>query len=134
MNLRKIIICLFVPLLIGCAKINDFTKLDNFDATSRAYAHAIRWSEFGDAAIFLKLTGDKTNSPAPEVIKMVRVTDYVIRKTAVSEDQTKVFQIVEVSYYRNDKMVVTTIREKELWEWDSKAQKWELSSGLPDFK
>jgi hypothetical protein len=121
-------------LLVGCAKINDLTKLDAFDTTSQAYSHAIRWSEFDEAAIFIKSSDDKSLSPAPEVLKMIRVTDYAIRKTAVSEDQTKVFQVVEVSYYRNDRMVVKTIREKELWEWNSEAQKWELSSGLPDFK
>ena len=131
---QKIMIGLTVVLLFGCAKINDFTKLDAFDTTSKAYSHAIRWSEFDDAALFIKPSDDTSLSPAPEVIKMVRVTDYVIKKTAISEDQTKVFQIVEVSYYRNDTMVVKTIREQELWEWDAEAQKWELSSGLPDFE
>jgi hypothetical protein len=65
---------------------------------------------------------------------MVRVTDYAIRKTAVSENQNQIVQIVEVSYYRNDQMVVKSIRVKELWEWEPEAQKWELSSGLPDFE
>jgi hypothetical protein len=121
-------------LLVGCAKINDFTKMDAFDATSRAYSHSIRWSEFDDAAIFIKPSDDQSLSPAPEVLKMIRVTDYVIRKTAVAEDQTRVFQVVDVTYYRNDRMVVKTISEKELWEWNAEAQKWELSSGLPDFE
>jgi len=31
-------------------------------------------------------------------------------------------------------MGVKSIPEKELWEWDEEVQKWELSSGLPDFK
>ena len=134
MNLKKLSICVFVLSLVGCAKIQDFTKLDHFETTSRAYAHAIRWSEFEDAAIFLKPSEDDSNSLDPEFMKMIRVTDYVIRKTAVADDQTKVFQIVDVSYYRNDRMIVKTIREKELWEWDAETQKWELSSGLPKFK
>jgi len=134
MGSKKITICLTVLLLLACAKINDFTKMDAFDATSRAYSHAIRWSEFDEAAIFIKPSDDKSLSPAPEVLKMIRVTDYTIRKTAVAEDQTKVFQFVEVTYYRNDRMVVKTIREKELWEWNAEAQKWELSSGLPNFE
>jgi hypothetical protein len=117
MALQKIMIFVTVLLIIGCAEINEFTKLDNFDATSRAYAFAIRWSDFNEAEIYIKPS-----------------TDYVIKKTAVSEDQNQVIQIVEVTYYRNDRMVVKSIPEKELWEWDEEAQKWELSSGLPDFK
>ena len=134
MGSQKIITCLTVLLLLGCAKINDFTKLDAFDTTSRAYSHSIRWSEFDEAAIFIKPSDDQSLSPPPEVLKMIRVTDYVIKKSAVAEDQTKVIQVVEVTYYRNDRMVVKTIREKELWEWNSESQKWELSSGLPDFE
>ena len=67
-------------------------------------------------------------------MKMIKVTDYSIKKTAVSEDQTKVVQIVELQYYRNDRMIVQTIREKELWEWDSEKKIWELSTGLPKFE
>ena len=134
MGSQKIIACLTVLLLLGCANLNDFTKLDAFDTTSRAYSHSIRWSEFDEAAIFIKPSDDQSLSPPPEVLKMIRVTDYAIKKTAVAEDQTKVFQVVEVTYYRNDRMVVKTILEKELWEWNSESQKWELSSGLPNFE
>lgn len=136
MHLQKFIIGFCALLLVGCAQIQNFTKLDHFETTSRAYSHAIRWSEFEDAAIFLKSSeGDSdSESPDPEFMKMIRVTDYIIRKTAVSEDQTRVVQIVDVTYYRNDSMIVKTIREKELWEWDAETQKWELTSGLPKFK
>ena len=129
MYLKKFLICFFVILIFGCANIEnltkDFGKLEDFDVTSRAYSHHIRWSEWDDAAIFLKSTKEDTE---------IKVTDYSIKKTAVSEDQTQVVQIVEVQYYRNDRMVVQTIREKELWEWDAEKKKWELSTGLPKFK
>ena len=138
MFLKKFSICFFIILLFGCARIGDLTKeygkLEEFDVTSRAYSHHIRWSEWDDAAIFLKSTKEDADLPDPELMKMIKVTDYSIKKTAVSEDQTKVVQIVEVQYYRNDKMVVETIREKELWEWDAEKKEWELSTGLPKFK
>ena len=138
MYLKKFLICFCIILLFGCARIGDMTKeygkLEDFDVTSRAYSHHIRWSEWDDAAIFLKSTKEDTDLPDPELMKMIKVTDYTIKKTAVSEDQTKVVQIVEVQYYRNDRMVVQTIREKELWVWDTEKKKWELSTGLPKFK
>jgi hypothetical protein len=31
-------------------------------------------------------------------------------------------------------MIVKTIREKELWEWDVEKKDWQLSTGLPKFK
>ena len=134
MYLKKLSICFFVLLLVGCAKIEDMKKMDRFDVTTRAYTHSIRWSEFEDAVMFLKSTEDDSNSPDPEFLKMIRVTDYAIKKTAVSEDQTQVVQIVDISYYRNDRMIVKTIREKELWEWDVEKKDWQLSTGLPKFK
>ena len=134
MYLKKFLICFFILLLFGCAKIEKMTKLDDFDVTTRAYSHHIRWSEWDDAAIFLKSTKEDSDLPDPELMKMIKVTDYSIKKTAVSEDQTKVVQIVELQYYRNDRMIVETIREKELWEWDSEKKKWELSTGLPKFE
>ena len=134
MYLKKFSICFFILLLVGCAKIQDMKKMDRFDVTTRAYTHSIRWSEFEDAAMFLKSTEDDSNSPDPEFLKLIRVTDYSIKKTAVSEDQTQVFQIVDISYYRNDRMIVKTIREKELWEWDVEKKDWQLSTGLPKFE
>ena len=136
MYLKKFFICSFVLLLVGCAKIQDYTKMDHFDTATRAYSHHIRWSEFEDAAMFVKSSEDEDESipQLPELMKMIKVTDYSIKKTAVSEDQTKVVQIVEVQYYRKDKMIVETIREKELWEWDAEKQEWKLSTGLPKFK
>ena len=136
MYLKSFSICIFVLILVGCTKIEDMKKMDRFEVTTRAYTHSIRWSEFEDAALFLKAEEEEeeSNSPDPEFMKLIRVTDYTIKKTAVSEDQTKVFQIVDISYYRNDRMVVKTIREKELWEWSEEKSEWELSSGLPKFK
>ena len=46
MHLQKFIIGFCALLLVGCAQIQNFTKLDHFETTSRAYSHAIRWSEF----------------------------------------------------------------------------------------
>ena len=134
MFMKRFLICIFVLILVGCTKIEDMKKMDRFDVTTRAYTHSIRWSEFEDAALFLKPDEDESNLPDREFMKLIRVTDYTIKKTAVSEDQTKVFQIVDISYYRNDRMVVKTIREKELWEWNEEKKEWELSSGLPKFK
>ncbi len=134
MYLKKLSICFFVLLLVGCAKIEDMKKMDRFDVTTRAYTHSIRWSEFEDAVLFLKSTEDDSNSPDSDLLKMIRVTDYTIKKTAVSENQSKVVQIVDISYYRNDRMIVKTIREKELWEWDVEKKDWQLSTGLPKFK
>ena len=134
MYLKKFSICFLLLLLVGCAKIDDMKKMDRFEVTTRAYTHSIRWSEFEDAVLFLKSTEDDSNSPDSDLLKMIRVTDYTIKKTAVSENQSKVVQIVDISYYRNDRMIVKTIREKELWEWDVEKKDWELTSGLPKFK
>ena len=132
MHKRKIFICILALLLVGCAKIKDITKLDEFYNVARAYEQALRWSDFTSASTFLERS--ESPSPDPEILKIVRVTDYGLKKTVASDDETQVLQIVEISYYLTNRMVVKTVTDRQQWEWDTDAQQWRLKSGWPDFK
>lgn len=131
---RNIAICILVLLAFGCMEIKALTRLKQFEDISMSYEHAIRWSDFDYAAAFVNVSESEGQSPDPAILKLVRVTDYRVKKTAASEDENQVVKIVEISYYRSDKMVVNTITERELWEWDQQNKQWNLKSGLPDFK
>ena len=131
---RNIAICILVLLAFGCAKYKELTRFKQFDDISVSYEHAIRWSDFDYASAFVPVSESEDQSPSPEIIKLVRGTDYKVRQTAASKDENQVVRIVEVSYYRSDKMIVNTITERELWVWDDEKKQWNLKSGLPDFK
>ena len=125
---------LLVLLAFGCANLKDLTRHEQFEDIARTYEHAIRWSDFDFAAEFVNPQASQARLPDPAILKRIRVTDYRVKKTAASQEENQVVQIVEVSYYRIDKMIVNTITERELWEWDNETKQWSLSSGLPDFQ
>ena len=131
---RNIAICIFVLLALGCAKVKELTRLKQFDDISMSYEHAIRWSDFDYAVAFVNVSESEGQSPDPEILKLAKVTDYKVKKTAISDDDNQVVKIVEISYYRSDRMIVKTITERELWQWDKEKKQWHLKSGLPDFK
>lgn len=131
---RCLAISILALLTVGCANLKELTRLEQFEDIAMGYQHAMRWSDFDYVAQFVDPATIEANSPDPQILKLVKVTDYKVRKTAASEDQNQVYQIVQISYYRTDKMIVNTITERETWEWDSEGKQWFLKSGLPNFK
>ena len=131
---RYIAISILALLTLGCADLKDFTRLEQFEDIALGYQHAMRWSDFDYIAQFVDPATTKANPPDPEILQRVKITDYKVKKTAASEDQNQVYQIVQISYYRTDKMIVKTITERETWEWDKEAKQWLLKSGMPNFK
>jgi hypothetical protein len=131
---RSIAICILALLTIGCADLKEMTRLKQFEDIALGYQHAMRWSDFDYVVQFVDPSTIEANPPDPQILKLVKVTDYKVRKTAASEDENQVYQYVEISYYRTDKMIVNTITERETWEWDKEGSQWRLKSGFPDFK
>jgi hypothetical protein len=59
---------------------------------------------------------------------------YDVKQVDLAEDKRHVSQVVEIKYYQLDNVVIKTIRDEQLWEYDPKEKSWYLSSGLPPFK
>ena len=134
MDKFKITACMLSLFILGCATIKEFGKMDKFAETSKAYEHAIRWSDFDFAVSFLDPSKEKPDLLGESIVKNIKVTDYRIRKTVISQDESQVVLIVQVSYYRTDNVVVNTIMDHQLWEWDSENSHWFLKTGFPQFK
>ncbi len=130
---RILSLAFFLLLISACGSLTEFRKLEKLNETTRAYEQAIRWSEFDYAMNFLKPSERETNPPDESFYKRIRVTDYKIKKNALSEDEIKAIQIAEISYYRIDNMIVKTFTDRQQWEWDAKDNRWYLTSGLPAF-
>ena len=122
-----------ILLILGCASMEVGERMSQFDETSRAYIRAIRWGEFEAAYAFKKLTDRDDVLPDFEDYRTVRVTNYKIKQTIISEDQLKIIQIVDFQYYRMRDVTVKTIIDRQRWEYDQEQEKWFLQSNLPSF-
>ncbi|MDJ0987013.1 MAG: hypothetical protein QNJ26_15845 [Desulfobacterales bacterium] len=122
-----------ILLMLGCASMETGEKLSQFDETSRAYLRAIRWGEFEAAFAFKKLTDREEVLPDFENYRNVKVTNYKVKQTIISEDKTKIIQLVDFQYYRMKDVTVKTLIDRQKWEYDTEQEKWFLQSDLPAF-
>ena len=123
----------FVMLILGCASMKTGEKMSQFDETSRAYIRAIRWGDYEGAYTFKKLTDREVVLPDFEDYRSVKVTNYKVKQTIISEDQSKIIQIVDFQYYRLTDVTVKTLIDRQKWEYDEEQGRWFLQSDLPAF-
>ncbi len=122
-----------ILLILGCASMETGEKMSQFDETSRAYLRAIRWGEFEAAFAFKKLSDREEELPDFENYRTVKVTNYKVKQTIISEDQSKIIQIVDFQYYRTKDVTVKNLIDRQKWEYDKEQEKWFLQSNLPAF-
>ena len=125
-----LLIFLISPWLIMCASFSDRGKLDSFEQTVKHYRRAMLMSAF-EQAKYLS-TSDAPKDPTK--LKNFHVVSYNLKKIKFSNDKSKVYQTVEIKYYRVDSMRQKIIRDKQEWDYNSESKKWVLISGLPQFK
>ena len=123
----------FVLLIMGCASMKTGEKMSQFDETSRAYLRAIRWGEFEAAYAFQKQTARDEEMPNFEEYRAVKVTNYKVKQTIISEDKSKIIQVVDFQYYRLNDVIVKNFIDRQKWEYDPEQEKWFILSHLPDF-
>ncbi len=131
--MRPISLLLFVVALAGCASIGSSYRLDKFEATSRAYERAIRWSDFRSA---FALAG-KTDGPLPDLerLQSIRVTSYeVIDTPQITEEASRVAQAVEIHYVNQRNMSERLWADQQVWVYTEKDERWRLQSAFPVFQ
>jgi hypothetical protein len=127
-------ICIFILMIFACASIKETKKLGLFDETTRAYARAIRWTDFETANAFLKISDSDSKLPDFEKLKQIKVTSYEVKQTILATDKSGAIHIVEIQYFNVRNVTVKTLRDRQFWEYDEKEERWFLISGLPDFE
>ncbi len=134
MNRTIVVAALLIGIITGCSslKIND--PLKAFDEANRAYRHAVSWSEYAVAATFLKDKDEEKVEKQIEHLNKFKVTAYEIRTLTVIEEDVRVRQVVKISYFKKDDLVVKSMADDQLWEFDPELRTWQLLKGLPKFK
>ena len=130
----RILTFLLLLLVSGCATISDQLVMKEFGETSKAYGEAILWSHYEAANLYRKSGEQVGKNMDFEKFKNIKVAMYDVKQVDLSEDKRRVTQVVEIKYYKQDNMIIKTVRDEQLWEYDPDEDRWYLSSGLPQFK
>ena len=125
---------LLIGMLGACSTLKIKDPMQVFYEANRAYSHAIRWSEYVVAATFLKDETDAEKTSQIEHLSNFQVTDYEPRTFSVVEEDIRVRQVVKISYFRKDNLVVRSIADDQLWEYDPEKNTWLIVTGLPQLK
>lgn len=132
---RAIVVAVFlISLIISCSSLKIKDPMKAFDQANRAYRQAVSWSEYDVAATFLKKEDEEKVSKQIEHLNKFKVTAYELRTLTVVEADVRVRQVVKISYFKNDDMVVKSMADDQLWEYDAELGSWQILTGLPKFK
>jgi hypothetical protein len=135
MNRTIIVIVLLIGLVIGCSPKKILKNpMKAFDDANRAYRQAISWSEFVVAATFLKKEDEEKKEEQIERLNQFKVTAYEPRAITMIEEDVRIRQVVKISYFKRDNLVVKSIADDQLWEYDPEQHTWLILSGLPKLK
>ncbi|MEJ2168516.1 MAG: hypothetical protein P8X90_23645, partial [Desulfobacterales bacterium] len=121
-------ICLMAA---GCSSLRLRDPMENFEDANRAYGRAISWAEYVVAAAFLKPDDQDNVAAQIERLSNFRVTAYEPRLLRVLEKDARIRQIVKISYFRKDTLVVKATLDDQLWEYDTEQSSWFLTTGFP---
>jgi hypothetical protein len=108
-------------LFAGCASVFDFRREEVFEDSAKRYGRLIRWSDFENAKAYLAPAPSGTDTPLPT---SVRVTDYEVKQMAYAEGKRQVVQVVDISYYLTKDPRIKTLKDQQLWEFDSDRSVW----------
>jgi hypothetical protein len=134
MNRTIIVAVLLLGLIIGCSTLKIKDPMKAFDEANRAYRQAISWSEYDVAATFVKKEDQAKVEKQIEHLNRFKVTAYELRALTVVEADVRVRQVVKISYFKNDDLVVKSMADDQLWEYDPELGAWQILTGLPQFK
>ncbi|CAB1060800.1 hypothetical protein D1BOALGB6SA_5567 [Olavius sp. associated proteobacterium Delta 1] len=134
MNRNTLAIILLIGFIIGCSSLKIKDPLNAFDKANRAYRQAVSWSEYVVAATFLKNEDEQKVTEQIEHLNQYKVTAYEPRTLTVVEENVRVRQVVKISYFKKDDLVVNSMADDQLWEYDPELHTWHLLTGLPKLK
>ena len=134
MNRKIVVAALLLGFIIGCSSIKIRDPMRAFDKANRAYRQAVSWSEFVVAATFMKDEDEKKVEKQIEHLNQYKVTAYELRTFTVVEEDVRVRQVVKISYFKTDDMVVKSMADDQRWEYDPEEHTWHLLTGLPELK
>lgn len=131
--MKKIIVSSFIIIILLSSCGGKSHKKRNLDDTLYKYASLIRWSNFDDATTLLRSEGD-AKGPTPfelQRLKQFKVSRYSESPIQPGSKENIVLQNVEIQLYNIHTNKSRTIYDRQSWEYNSDAEQWFLTTGLP---
>ena len=125
---------LLILLLVGCATYAEMRQMDKFEETAEEYKRAIAWSDYDVASTFMETEDSEKTVAELDKIRGFKVASYDLKRAIPSADKSKVVQLVDISYFRINTLVLKRLTDRQVWEWNTEKEEWILTSGLPQFK
>jgi len=136
--------CALAILLVttGCGSIKKDKMAIALSAATHGYQSALRWGYFENAYAFVD-PDQRENTSMPPSLTGLRLTGYdvvqppgVQKKNDDDEDDGAAIatQIVQIEYLYEDRQVVKSLIDRQIWRWDAEKKTWWLTSGLPAFE
>ncbi|NEX21568.1 hypothetical protein G3480_14825 [Thiorhodococcus mannitoliphagus] len=129
-----IVLALLVTgMLSGCGSIKKDKMAVTLQNATNGYQSALRWGYFENAFGFVDPEKRK-NRELPANLEGIRLTGYdVVQSPIAKKDSNTAMQLVKIEYLHEDKQVVKTLTDRQIWRYDEEEKKWWLESGLPKF-
>jgi hypothetical protein len=128
---RWLLLALLGALLAGCASTQP--KMSELDKLQYAWSAAIRWGDFEGAWTMVdpKYRDDHPLTALElERYEQVQVSGY--RELGASAGPDTAMRQIEIGVVNRHTQVERTTRYAEQWRYDAAADRWWITSGLPD--
>ena len=116
----------------GCMIAKDKREIALQAATTR-YQNAIRWGYYENAYELVE-PAQRTGKPLPRLYEQLKLTGYDVVQPATVGADGNATQIVTIDYLFNDRQIMKSLTDRQVWRYDPSVGSWWLVSGLPAFK
>lgn len=130
-----VVLALSGLLSMGCSTIDHDSRNISFQAATSGYESALRWGHFETALGYLD-PDQRQDKALPPALKGLRVTGYEVLPAplAANESENLATQSAKIDYYYDDRNVLKSLVDRQVWRYDSNLKNWWLTSGLPKFQ
>lgn len=127
-------IALAILALTACSPIKKDKMAITLQNATNGYQSALRWGYFENAYGYVD--PDKRKGKAmPSDLEGIRLTGYdVVQSPVMEKDANMALQIVKIEYLHEDRQVVKSLTDRQVWRYDPEEKRWWLESGLPSFE
>ena len=132
-GLAGLLLLAFALSLPGCKKIEEKRQANDLEATLNSYESTLRWQSVVDAYAY-RPPEEVARNGIPDGLDQIRIVSYQVKAAPAMLDDVTAAQTVEISYYHQDTQRVKTLLDRQLWNFDTEAKLWRLSSEIPEFR
>lgn len=111
------------------ARVNEGKLKD----TLRLYEGTVRWGSLDRIYAFLR-PEDQENVKIPPGLNNVRVMSYEAALAPVPIRENRYQHTAAIQYVLQDRQVVKTITDLQIWELDTESKKWYRVNPIPPFE